>query len=356
MNDWQVANGSPLPRASTTRRDRGSPASTSRSRTASARFNDSNRASSGVPPSSERPMMVIKSSGRDFNQRAWLSRINRARPPIVALLSAKNTRSPTAVANMRRKAMVCWPSTAGRAVGQAEPFRVDSSRSARAASAVPGNVDTSCSNNCRANSVCWSDSASSPSWRISSASWLDAGAACPADTGCSASISATTAAAGQRSHHPRPSDQRDILCQNRTRQASRKTLFCAAIGPNLADASRMRWPDRPVADWHREGLAQRGTGAERDWRGLGTRESAHHAAAQHKRQALSPPPIESTLNARLEIFRNRQRWLTCPPVFSTVCARRFWDQHEMSLQTATGRSLPYEIVRTRCAPMPFCAR
>ena len=27
-------------------------------------------------------------------------------------------------------------------------------------------------------------------------------------------------------------------------------------------------------------------------------------------------------------------------VFNTVCARRFWDQHEMSLQTATGRSLP----------------
>jgi hypothetical protein len=26
--------------------------------------------------------------------------------------------------------------------------------------------------------------------------------------------------------------------------------------------------------------------------------------------------------------------------FSTVTARRFCDQHEMSLQTATGRSLP----------------
>lgn len=37
---------------------------------------------------------------------------------------------------------------------------------------------------------------------------------------------------------------------------------------------------------------------------------------------------------------------------STVTARRFCDQHEMSLQTATGRSLPYEIVRMRCAWMP----
>jgi hypothetical protein len=32
---------------------------------------------------------------------------------------------------------------------------------------------------------------------------------------------------------------------------------------------------------------------------------------------------------------------------STVTARRFCDQQEMSLQTATGRSLPYEIVRMR---------
>jgi hypothetical protein len=37
---------------------------------------------------------------------------------------------------------------------------------------------------------------------------------------------------------------------------------------------------------------------------------------------------------------------------STVTARRFCDQHEMSLQTATGRSLPYEIVRMRCACTP----
>lgn len=43
-------------------------------------------------------------------------------------------------------------------------------------------------------------------------------------------------------------------------------------------------------------------------------------------------------------------------LLSTVCARRFCDQHEMSLQTATGRSLPYEIVRTRFAATPFCAR
>jgi hypothetical protein len=37
---------------------------------------------------------------------------------------------------------------------------------------------------------------------------------------------------------------------------------------------------------------------------------------------------------------------------STVTARRFCDQHEMSLQTATGRSLPYEIVRMRDPSMP----
>ena len=41
---------------------------------------------------------------------------------------------------------------------------------------------------------------------------------------------------------------------------------------------------------------------------------------------------------------------------STVTARRFCDQHEMSLQTATGRSLPYEIVRMRCACTPRDAR
>ncbi|SFL73455.1 hypothetical protein SAMN05192568_1009135 [Methylobacterium pseudosasicola] len=28
------------------------------------------------------------------------------------------------------------------------------------------------------------------------------------------------------------------------------------------------------------------------------------------------------------------------PRSSTITARRFWDQHEMSLHTATGRSLP----------------
>src|SRR5258707_4281948 len=30
--------------------------------------------------------------------------------------------------------------------------------------------------------------------------------------------------------------------------------------------------------------------------------------------------------------------------FNTVTARRFFDQHEMSLHTATRRSLPYEMV------------
>ena len=41
---------------------------------------------------------------------------------------------------------------------------------------------------------------------------------------------------------------------------------------------------------------------------------------------------------------------------STVTERRFCDQHEMSLHTATGRSLPYEIVRMRLAWTPREAR
>jgi hypothetical protein len=45
-----------------------------------------------------------------------------------------------------------------------------------------------------------------------------------------------------------------------------------------------------------------------------------------------------------------------PRLLRTVCARRFCDQHEISLQTATGRSLPYEMVRTRLALIPLRAR
>src|SRR5438552_15807469 len=41
---------------------------------------------------------------------------------------------------------------------------------------------------------------------------------------------------------------------------------------------------------------------------------------------------------------------------STVTDRRFCDQQEMSLHTATGRSLPYEMVRMRCGSMPREAR
>src|SRR6185312_5091176 len=41
---------------------------------------------------------------------------------------------------------------------------------------------------------------------------------------------------------------------------------------------------------------------------------------------------------------------------STVTARRFCDQQEMSLHTATGRSLPYEMVRIRLESMPRDAR
>jgi len=40
----------------------------------------------------------------------------------------------------------------------------------------------------------------------------------------------------------------------------------------------------------------------------------------------------------------------------TVTARRFCDQQEISLQTATGRSLPYDMVRMRCGWIPRCAR
>ena len=48
--------------------------------------------------------------------------------------------------------------------------------------------------------------------------------------------------------------------------------------------------------------------------------------------------------------------LATPRLLSTVWARRFCDQHEMSLQTATGRSLPYEIVRIRAGLTPLRAR
>jgi hypothetical protein len=41
---------------------------------------------------------------------------------------------------------------------------------------------------------------------------------------------------------------------------------------------------------------------------------------------------------------------------STVTARRFCDQQEMSLQTATGRSLPKLIVLMREAETPLAIR
>ena len=44
------------------------------------------------------------------------------------------------------------------------------------------------------------------------------------------------------------------------------------------------------------------------------------------------------------------------PRSSTITARRFCDQHEMSLHTATGRSLPYDTVRMRLPVMPRVAR
>lgn len=40
------------------------------------------------------------------------------------------------------------------------------------------------------------------------------------------------------------------------------------------------------------------------------------------------------------IARFKRAQLPAVRELSTVCARRFWDQQEMSLQTATGRSLP----------------
>ena len=49
-------------------------------------------------------------------------------------------------------------------------------------------------------------------------------------------------------------------------------------------------------------------------------------------------PGESAANVGFTFFPLR-RQLSGEP-FSTVTARRFCDQHEMSSQTATGRSLP----------------
>ena len=68
------------------------------------------------------------------------------------------------------------------------------------------------------------------------------------------------------------------------------------------------------------------------------RHTRNTAGAPGRRR--SPPPVTSTQELAL----------------STVTARRFCDQHEMSLHTATGRSLPYEIVRMRCASTPREAR
>jgi len=59
------------------------------------------------------------------------------------------------------------------------------------------------------------------------------------------------------------------------------------------------------------------------------------------RVAHSGEPKRSLIDGRARTPAGvRQRWLTTPPLFNTVCARLFCDQQEMSLQTATGRSLP----------------
>ena len=75
-------------------------------------------------------------------------------------------------------------------------------------------------------------------------------------------------------------------------------------------------------------------------------------------RAFVPPPKKvsppNNIPPRREM--TTRRLYDATRLLSTVCARRFCDQHEMSLQTATGRSLPYEIVRTRFAATPFFAR
>src|SRR5262245_2718094 len=70
------------------------------------------------------------------------------------------------------------------------------------------------------------------------------------------------------------------------------------------------------------------------------------------------PPSNTNGRAPKTTGANKGAGCPLPPclsyelALSTVTARRFCDQHEMSLQTATGRSLPYEIVRMRCACTP----
>ena len=61
---------------------------------------------------------------------------------------------------------------------------------------------------------------------------------------------------------------------------------------------------------------------------------------------MSQPLSKTCLRGPSAITRAQELWL------STVTARRFCDQQEMSLHTATGRSLPYEMVCMRCAMTP----
>jgi hypothetical protein len=70
--------------------------------------------------------------------------------------------------------------------------------------------------------------------------------------------------------------------------------------------------------------------------------------------AARPKVTQLLLDGRLHgpAARQAKRRTSYELAPSTVTARRFCDQQEMSLQTATGLSFPYEIVRIRCAWIP----
>ena len=67
-----------------------------------------------------------------------------------------------------------------------------------------------------------------------------------------------------------------------------------------------------------------------------------------------PPPLRAETRCRCS--RDGQARYAPAPRSSTITARRFCDQQEMSLHTATGRSLPYDTVRIRLPVMPRVAR
>src|SRR5208282_1156813 len=79
------------------------------------------------------------------------------------------------------------------------------------------------------------------------------------------------------------------------------------------------------------------------WQGETSRRDASGAKTQPAPSRRRSVTIETKFCATCDRY---ELWS------STVTARRFCDQQEISSHTATGRSLPYEMVRMRCADTP----